>query len=134
MLIINRSGGGAFRFLNVIGVLVWLFGFLFESVGDAELARFLKDPLNRGKILQSGLWQYTRHPNYFGEVAQWWGIWLVAFGVAGGWFGIIGPHTITVLILKVSGIPMLEKKMAENPDFAEYQKRTGVFLPWFPRR
>jgi len=132
VLIINRSGGGPFRFLNGIGVLVWLFGFLFESVGDAELARFVKDPLNRGKILQSGLWQYTRHPNYFGEVTQWWGIWLVALGVPGGWVGIVGPLTITVLILKVSGIPILERKMAENPDFAEYKRRTSVFLPWFP--
>jgi len=134
VLIINRSGGGPFRFLNGIGVLVWLFGFLFESVGDAELARFVKDPLNRGKILQSGLWQYTRHPNYFGEVTQWWGIWLVALGVPGGWVGIVGPLTITILILKVSGIPILERKMAENPDFAEYKRRTSVFLPWFPNR
>ncbi len=132
VLIINRSGGGPFRFLNGIGVLVWLFGFLFELVGDAELARFVKDPLNRGRILQSGLWKYTRHPNYFGEVTQWWGIWLVALGVPGGWFGIVGPLTITILILRVSGIPMLEKKMAENPDFAEYKRRTSVFLPWFP--
>jgi steroid 5-alpha reductase family enzyme len=132
VLIINRSEGRTFGLLNGIGVCVWLCGFLFESVGDAELARFVKDPLNRGKILQSGLWQYTRHPNYFGEVTQWWGIWLVALGVPGGWFGIVGPLTITILILRVSGIPMLEKKMAENPDFAEYKRRTSVFLPWFP--
>jgi steroid 5-alpha reductase family enzyme len=134
VLLINRSPGGAFGTLEVIGVCVWLFGFLFESVGDAELARFTRDPLNRGKILQSGLWRYTRHPNYFGEVVQWWGIWVVAVGVPGGWFGIVGPLTITFLILKVSGIPMLEKKMAENPDFAEYTRRTSVFLPWFPKR
>ena len=134
VLIINRGGGETFGSINVLGVCVWLCGFLFESVGDTELARFVKDPLNSGKILQSGLWQYTRHPNYFGEVAQWWGIWLVTLGVAGSWFGIIGPLTITILILKVSGIPMLESKMAENPDFTEYRRRTSVFLPWFPRR
>ncbi|MGB8919274.1 MAG: DUF1295 domain-containing protein [Candidatus Sulfotelmatobacter sp.] len=135
MLIINRSTGIPFSFLNGIGVCVWLLGFLFESVGDAELARFASDPLNRRKILQTGLWQYTRHPNYFGEVVQWWGIWLLAVGVpGGGWFGIIGPLTITFLILKVSGIPMLEKKMAENPDFADYKRRTSVFLPWIPKR
>ena len=132
VLIINRSAGRTLGLLYGIGVAVWLGGFLFESVGDAELARFAKDPLNKGKLLQRGLWRYTRHPNYFGEVAQWWGIWLVALGVPGGWFGIIGPLTITLLILKVSGIPMLEKKMAENPDFAEYARRTSVFLPWFP--
>jgi steroid 5-alpha reductase family enzyme len=133
VLIINKGEGTALDVLDGIGVCVWLFGFVFESVGDAELARFAKDPLNKGKLLQSGLWGYTRHPNYFGEVAQWWGIWLVALGVPGGWFGIIGPLTITVLILKVSGIPMLEKKMAENPDFAEYARRTSVFLPWLPK-
>jgi len=134
VLMINRSPGGRFGFLEVMGVCVWLLGFLFESVGDAELARFTRDPHNRGKILQSGLWQYTRHPNYFGEVVQWWGIWLLAVGVPGGWLGIVGPLTITFLILKVSGIPMLEKKMAENPDFATYKRRTNVFLPWFPKR
>lgn len=132
VLIINRSAGGPFSFVNRVGVCVWLCGLLFESVGDAELARFAKDPLNKGKILQSGLWQYTRHPNYFGEVAQWWGIWLVALGVADGWLGIIGPCTITILILKVSGIPMLERRMAGNPDFADYKRRTSALLPWFP--
>jgi len=134
VLIINRRANPTFGFLNGIGVCVWLGGFVFESVGDAELARFLKDRLNRGKILQSGLWKYTRHPNYFGEVAQWWGIWLVALDAAGGWFGVIGPLTITILILKVSGIPMLEKKMAENPHFAEYKRKTSAFIPWFPKR
>jgi len=134
VLMINRSPARAFGSLEVIGVCVWLFGFLFESVGDAELARFAKDPLNRGKILQTGLWRYTRHPNYFGEVVQWWGIWLLAAGVPGGAFSIAGPLTITVLILKVSGIPMLEKKMAENPDFAEYRRRTSVFVPWVAKR
>ena len=135
MLIINRRPRGTVGFLGGVGVCVWLLGFLLESVGDAELARFASDPLNRRKILQTGLWQYTRHPNYFGEVVQWWGIWLLAVGVpGGGWFGIIGPLTITFLILKVSGIPMLEKKMAENPDFVDYKRRTSVFLPWIPKR
>jgi steroid 5-alpha reductase family enzyme len=134
VLIINRNASGTFGLLDGIGACVWLFGFFFESVGDAELARFVKDPANKGKLLQSGLWRYTRHPNYFGEVAQWWGIWLVALGVRGGWFAIIGPLTITLLILKVSGIPMLEKKLAENPNFTEYSRRTSVFFPWFPKR
>jgi len=134
VLMINRRPSGTLSLLDSIGVCIWLFGFLFESVGDAELARFVKDPLNKGKLLRSGLWRYTRHPNYFGEVALWWGIWLIALGVPGGWFGIVGPLTITILILKVSGIPMLEKKMAEHPDFAQYARSTSVFLPWFPER
>ena len=133
VLIVNKSAVGTFTFLDGIGVCVWLCGFLFESFGDAQLTQFVKDPLNRGKILQGGLWRYTRHPNYFGEVVQWWGIGLVAVGVAGGWFGMIGPVTITILILRVSGIPMLEKKMAENPDFAEYKRKTSELIPWFPK-
>jgi steroid 5-alpha reductase family enzyme len=117
----------------VSGICVWLFGFVFESVGDAELVRFAKKPGNRGKIIQTGLWRYTRHPNYFGEIVQWWGIWLVALSLKGGWFAIIGPLTITFLIVKVSGIPMLEKKLAQNPMFADYKRRTSILLPWFPR-
>ena len=83
--------------------------------------------------MQSGLWAYTRHPNYFGEVMQWWGLWIVALSVPDGWLGIIGPITITFLILKVSGIPMLEKKMAENIEFIEYKRRVSVFIP-LPRK
>ena len=86
--------------------------FSFESVGDAQLARFIKDPANKGKLMQGGLWAYTRHPNYFGEVMQWWGLWLVALSVPGGWLGIIGPMMITFLILKVSGVPMLRTENA----------------------
>ena len=133
VLIVNHRPSGALGSLEVLGFCVWLVGFLFESVGDAELARFTRDRKNRGKILQTGLWRYTRHPNYFGEVVQWWGIWLLAAGLPGGWFGLIGPVTITFLILKVSGVPMLEKKMAKDPDFAEYMRRTSVFLPWAPK-
>ncbi len=129
VLIINDSSGPSLNWLDVTGAAVWLFGFYFEATGDAQLARFIKDPGNKGKLMQSGLWAYSRHPNYFGEVAQWWGILLLALSVPSGWIGIIGPCTITFLILKVSGIPMLEKKMHEHPDFAEYAKRTSVFIP-----
>jgi steroid 5-alpha reductase family enzyme len=131
VLLINKSIGSGLGILDFVGVAVWLVGFYFESVGDAQLARFIKNPENKGKIMQSGLWAYTRHPNYFGEVTQWWGLWLVALSVPYGLVGIIGPITITFLILKVSGIPMLEKKMEENPEFAEYKKKTSVFIPLF---
>lgn len=133
VLLINKDAGGELALLDIIGVAVWLFGFYFEAVGDAELAKFIKNKDNKGKLMQSGLWAYTRHPNYFGEVTQWWGLWLVALSVPQGWFGIIGPITITFLILKVSGIPMLEKKMAENPEFAEYKRRVSMFVP-LPRK
>ena len=131
VLLINKSIDTDFNYFDLLGVAVWLLGFIFESVGDAQLARFIKDPVNKGNLIQTGLWRYTRHPNYFGEVTMWWGIWLVALSVPYGLLGIIGPLTITVLILKVSGIPMLEKKMALNPDFAAYKRRTSVFIPWF---
>ncbi|MDV7396636.1 DUF1295 domain-containing protein, partial [Arthrospira platensis SPKY1] len=132
-LLINKNVGPSLGILDFAGVAVWIFGFYFEAVGDAQLARFKKDPANKGKFLQSGLWAYTRHPNYFGEVAQWWGIWLIALAVPGGVYTIIGPLTITFLILKVSGIPMLEKKMEENPEFAEYKRKTSMFIP-LPKR
>lgn len=133
VLMINKNAGPVLGLTDFAGVAIWLFGFYFEVVGDAQLARFIKNPANKGKLMQSGLWAYTRHPNYFGEVVQWWGIWLIALSVSGGWLGIIGPITITFLILKVSGIPMLEKKMAEHPDFADYKRKTSIFIP-LPRK
>ena len=131
VLVINKNFGGDLNILVMLGIAVWIVGFFFEVVGDWQLARFIKNEAHKGKLMTRGLWRYTRHPNYFGEVTLWWGIWLVALSVPYGWLTIIGPLTITVLILKVSGIPMLEKKMAEHPDFAEYKKKTSVFIPWF---
>ena len=133
ILIINKNSITGFGFLDVIGVLVWLIGFMFESIGDSQLSKFIKNPANKGKLMQQGLWKYSRHPNYFGEVTQWWGIWIIALSVAGGAFGIIGPITITILILFVSGVPLLEKKYAGRADFEEYKKRTSVFIPLPPK-
>lgn len=128
------STGHPFNFLDTLGLLVWMIGFFFESMGDKQLARFLGDESNRGKLMQSGLWRYTRHPNYFGEVTQWWGIWTMALSVPYGFYGIIGPLTITFLILRVSGVPLLEQKMAEHPDFARYKKQTSMFFPLPPKK
>lgn len=133
VVLINTNAGSGLGLLDIVGLLIWLVGFYFEAVGDAQLARFLKDPANKGKIMQDGLWAYTRHPNYFGEVTQWWGIWLLALAVPLGWLGIIGPLTITILILWVSGIPLLEKKMKDNPEFAAYKKRVSMFFPLPPK-
>lgn len=129
VLFVNIYQVDTFGILTVFGILVWVLGFFFESVGDAQLAKFIKDPLNKGKLMQSGLWKYTRHPNYFGEVTQWWGIFIIALSVPYGLISILGPITITFLILKVSGIPMLENKMEQNPEFALYKKRTSMFFP-----
>lgn len=134
VLIINRFSGEEFLFLDVIGVLFWLIGYFFESVGDAQLADFVKNPNNKGKLMTSGLWKYSRHPNYFGEVLQWWGIWLLAIFVPYGLWGIIGPLTTTFLILKVSGIPMLEEKMIKRPDFNDYKERVSIFFPLPPKK
>lgn len=134
VLVINSAQQNLVSVLSIIGIAVWAIGFFFESVGDRQLAQFIRNPANKGKLMTSGLWAYTRHPNYFGEVTQWWGIWLVALAVPTfGLISIIGPLTITVLILKVSGVPMLEKKMEQHPDFAAYKRRVSVFFPLPPK-
>ena len=126
--------------ITIIGFIIWITGFSFESIGDYQLSKFIKNPSNKGKIMTRGLWNYTRHPNYFGEVAGWWGIYLMAFPVTkiviiSTWsiwaVCLIGPLTITFLILKVSGIPMLEKKYEGNAEFKEYKKNTNAFFPGF---
>ncbi len=115
--------------INYIGVGVWITGFFFESIGDTQLTKFKSNPENKGKIIQNGLWKYTRHPNYFGEVTLWWGIWMVSLGNIFSWLSLVGPLTITILILFVSGIPMLEKKYKGNREFENYKKRTSPFFP-----
>jgi len=133
IMIINKNGSGGLNLLVVIGFFVWIIGFYFESVGDRQLSQFIKDPNNKGKLMSSGLWKYTRHPNYFGEVTLWWGIWLIALSAPNGLIGIIGPITITILILFVSGVPLLEKKYKGRKDFEEYKKKTSIFFPLPPK-
>lgn len=125
---------GYINTLDVLGLLVWLAGFLFETVGDQQLIEFKKKPENKGKIITTGLWSYTRHPNYFGEVLLWWGIFIITLSSPYWYLGFLGPVTITVLILFVSGIPMLEEKYDNNPEYQEYKKRTSMFIPLPPRR
>ena len=120
---------GKIGLLEAFGAVVWLTGFFFESVGDLELSRFVKNPENKGKLMTGGLWRYTRHPNYFGEVTQWWGIFLIALSSPYGFLAIISPLTITFLILKVSGIPMLEKNMK---DVRILPNTNGKPAPSFP--
>ncbi len=134
VLLINKSAGTALGLIDAIGIFVWMFGFYFEVIGDRQLAQFIKNPANKGKLLQSGLWAYTRHPNYFGEVTQWWGLWLVALSVPNAVWSVIGPITITFLIFRVSGIPMLEKKLSEHPDFANYKFKVSMFFPLPPKK
>lgn len=116
------------------GLLLWCIGFYFEAISDYQLAAFKKNPENKGKIICSGLWRYSRHPNYFGEVLLWWGIFIMCMHSIPIWPSIIGPIIITWLILFVSGIPLLEKKYAGRPDFEEYKRKTSIFLPLPPAR
>lgn len=120
--------------IDALGITVWIIGFILESISDRQLNDFLKNPANQGKILDTGLWRYSRHPNYFGEVTQWWGIYIIALSTNFGFLTILGPVTITWLILKVSGIPMLEKTMEQNPAFLEYKRKTSIFIPWPPQK
>lgn len=127
-------GAGTRDLFALAGALVWVAGFVFEAVGDAQLARFKRDPANKGRILDRGLWKYTRHPNYFGESLMWWGIFIVALEVPGGWATVVSPVLITFLLAKVSGVPLLERRYAGNAEFQAYARRTSAFVPWFPKR
>jgi steroid 5-alpha reductase family enzyme len=120
--------------LDFLAVLVWLIGFFFEAAGDWQLARFKANPSNKGKILRTGVWRYTRHPNYFGDAAQWWAFYLVALA-AGGWWTIFSPILMTTLLMRVSGVTLLEKTLKEEkPGYKEYAETTSEFIPWFPRK
>jgi len=120
--------------LFALGIALWLIGFFFEVRGDFELDQFLRDPQNKGRIMMSGLWRYSRHPNYFGESLMWWGIALASFAASGaGLVVFISPLLITFLLLFVSGVPMLEKRWAGNPEWEAYRARTSVFIPLPPR-
>jgi steroid 5-alpha reductase family enzyme len=120
--------------LDYVGLAVWLIGFFFEVTADTQLALFKRRPENRGKVLASGVWKFSRHPNYFGEALVWWGIWLIALAAHGYW-SVYGPLIITLLLLRVSGVTLLEKNLKESkPGYADYVKRTSPFVPWFPRK
>lgn len=120
--------------LDVIGALVFAAGFAFEAVGDAQLAAHMRDPGNRGRLMTRGLWSLSRHPNYFGEATLWWGIGLMALSSPRGWVALLGPLAITLLLLFVSGVPLLEKKYAGRPDWEAYKARTPMFVPRPPKR
>lgn len=120
---------------DYLGLLFWLIGFIFQAVGDYQLSTFKKHQENSGKVLDTGLWRYTRHPNYFGEAVLWWGIYLIAAATDPGRWTILSPILMTFLLLKVSGVAMTEKYMSEKGNaFAEYKRRTSAFFPWPPRK
>jgi len=120
--------------LDFLGAILWSIGFTFEAVGDWQLARFRAKPDNKGKLLNTGLWRFTRHPNYFGDATQWWGFYLFA-AAAGNYWAIFSPILMSYLLRQVSGVIMLEKSLKESkPGYKEYVETTNAFIPWFPRK
>lgn len=116
------------------GLLLWCLGFVFETVGDYQLSRFKADPARRGQVLDTGLWRYTRHPNYFGELCQWWGLFIIALEAPWAWCGIIGPVVYSWLVINVTGQATLDKKLSrEKPQYAAYMGRTSGLIPRPPR-
>ncbi|MDL9935412.1 DUF1295 domain-containing protein [Gordonia sp. ABSL1-1] len=122
------------RSLLIVGTVVCIFGFVFESVGDAQLRRFKDDPGSRGQIMDGGLWAWTRHPNYFGDSCVWWGIWLIAAGAWPAALTIASPVAMTYFLVYATGARLLERSMSSRPGYREYQLRTSYFLPRPPRR
>lgn len=120
--------------LKVVGMLLWAVGLFFEATGDWQLARFRSDPHNAGRVLDSGLWRYTRHPNYFGDFLVWWGLYLVSVSISQAWWTAIGPLVMSVFLMRVSGVTLLEKSLRRSrPQYVEYIERTNAFFPWRPR-
>ncbi len=128
-LFVSIGFDSALTILDYAAAALWLVGIVFEAGGDYQLSRFKADSANKGKVLESGLWRYTRHPNYFGDFCVWWAFYLFALS-AGGWWTIVSPLLMSLLLLKVSGVAMLESTISERrPEYAEYIRRTNAFFP-----
>lgn len=133
-VMVGMNNEGTYLLLGWLGFAVWSVGMFFETVGDFQLARFKKNPDNQGKLMDQGLWRYTRHPNYFGECCIWWGFWVFAL-VAGGAWTVFAPLLMTYMLLRVSGVTLLEKDIEERrPAYRQYIERTNAFIPGPPKR
>lgn len=129
------SSSDKLNLLDALGIALWAIGFYFETVGDIQLTRFKADPANKGKLLTYGVWRYTRHPNYFGDSMQWWGFYLIAAATGQGAYTVLSPIIMTFMLLRVTGIALLEKSLKDaKPGYEEYEKTTNAFIPWFPRK
>ena len=117
-----------------IALAVWVVGFYFEAMGDYQMTQFKKDPANKGIVMRKGVWKYTRHPNYFGDATQWWGIFLLALSSPYWYLAAIGPAVMHFFLVKVSGVAMLERKYRGNPKYADYIATTSAFIPWFHKK
>lgn len=122
------------NYIDYIAVVIWLIGFIFEAGGDFQLTKFKSNPVNKGKVLNTGLWKYTRHPNYFGDATLWWAYGLFAVA-AGSYIPLISSLLMTLLIIKVSGVSLLEKTLKNTkPRYKDYVEKTSSFFPWFPKK
>jgi steroid 5-alpha reductase family enzyme len=130
----SSTSTGTLKILDYIGILVWLIGFAFEAGGDFQLARFKSNVSNKGKVLKTGFWKYTRHPNYFGDSAVWWAYAIISIA-AGSYWQIIGSIVMTLLIIKISGVAMLERTLKDTkPQYKDYIQKTNSFFPWIPKK
>ncbi len=133
--ILSDTGSNAFGPLAQAGIMAAITGILFETMGDWQLEQFRKNPDNRGKVMDQGLWRYTRHPNYFGDALAWWGIWMVASETGYGLWTVPCPILLTWMLTNWSGKPILEKSLGKSrPGYADYVARTSAFIPWPPRK
>ncbi|MEA2370762.1 MAG: hypothetical protein QOH12_1156 [Solirubrobacteraceae bacterium] len=129
-----HGSGNELGLLDLAGVAVWAVGFAFEAIGDLQLARFRADPTNYRRVMDQGLWRYTRHPNYFGDVVAWWGIGIVALGAGGAWWALIGPALDTLVLTRGTGKQLLEQTIGQRrPAYADYVSRTSGFIPRPPK-
>lgn len=134
IMVVFYSYDASIGLISYTGLAIFVIGFLFESVGDYQMTAFKKDPANKGKIITSGVWKYSRHPNYFGEAFLWWGIWIFTIGSELYLTALFSPLLINFLLVKVSGVPMLEKKYEGRDDWEAYKKITPTFIPFVGRK
>jgi len=136
LLVVSRRGGPeALTAADLVGGLMFAAGFAFEVVGDRQLERFKATRTRPSDVLDTGLWRYTRHPNYFGDALLWWGLWVISTSAPGGWMAVGSPLLMTILLMRVSGVTLLERTLvATKPAYADYAARTSAFVPWLPAR
>lgn len=133
VVILNTSASNVSLPFVIVGFIIWAIGFTIEFLADRQLRQFIGNAQNKGQLMTRGLWGYSRHPNYFGELLLWWGVGIIAVGVPSGWVGLIGPAMISYLIIFVSGIPPTERAFAGRPGWDRYKRQTSVLIPWFTK-
>ncbi len=132
VVLINVSPYVDWNIASLFGVAVWIVGFLFETIADFQLDRFMQNPANKGRIMTEGLFRYSRRPNYFGESTMWWGMALIALSNPFAWVAVVSPAVITYIVVSITG-PLLERGWRDNPEYQSYKAKTSYFIPWFPK-